>query len=115
MLGVGQLPVQQYHAGCKKEAPAEETTDKEHGGEHHKMSPVINPAVDAAFILHNTCLEGAEQKDADIIAEEVENRQHKQVRVPYDFKQVKDPPESVKNQPYLRIPFYRLELLLAHL
>ena len=65
MLCVCQLPVQQNYAGCKEETPAEETADKEHRGEHHKMPPVIDAAVNAALILHDKGLERTEQKNED--------------------------------------------------
>ena len=100
MLCVCQLPVQQYYAGCEEQTPAEETADKKHRGEHHKMPPVIDTAVNAALILHNKGLERAEQKDTYVITEEIENCEHEQISISYDPKQVKNAPEAVKNQPY---------------
>ena len=75
MAGVDVLPPKRHDACGKKQAPAEKAFDKKHGRIHHKMAPVENPAVDAAAIFHNKCLEGAEYQHADQIRQKIEKRQ----------------------------------------
>ena len=88
MLRIHNLPFNQHDQRSKEQTPAQEIRDKKHGREHHKMSPVINPAVDTAPILHDECLEGAEQQDANVIAEEIKYRQHKKIHGRDHFKQI---------------------------
>jgi hypothetical protein len=51
----------QHYQGCKNQTPAVEIFNKQHGGKHHKMSPVINSAIHTAFIFHNKGLKGAKE------------------------------------------------------
>jgi hypothetical protein len=111
--------VEQDDTGGEKEAPAEEAANEQHGGKHHKMSPVVNAAIDAALVLHNKGLERAEQKDADIITEEVKDSEHKQICVSNDLKQIKNSPETIEDQPDqqnlpgLQVhPLYKLQKLI---
>lgn len=66
----------QYHHRGEEQAPAEEIADKQHGCEHHEMSPVVDAAVDTAAIFHNKGLEGTEEQNADIVTEKEKHRQH---------------------------------------
>ena len=43
--------------------------------EHHYIVPVVYPAGIAALVLHQPCLERAEEQDADHVAHRVEDRQ----------------------------------------
>lgn len=61
ILRIDYLPVNQHYAGGKKQTPAKEITDKQHGRKHHKMPPIINAAVHTTFILHNQRLERAKK------------------------------------------------------
>ena len=61
----------------EEQTPAVEARDKQHRGKHHEVSPVVNPAVDTAFVLHEKRLERTEEQDADVVAEEEEHCQLK--------------------------------------
>ena len=89
MLGIDDFPFNQDNAGGKKQTPTVKILNKKHRGEHHKMSPIVNTAVDAAFILHNKCLEWAENQNADVITLEVEHGQHQQIFHADNIKQIK--------------------------
>jgi hypothetical protein len=111
--------MEQNNTGGEKEAPAEKTANKQHGGKHHEMSPVIDAAIDAALVLHDKVLERAEQKDADIITEEVKDSEHKQICVSNDLKQIKNSPETIEDQPdqqnlpgFQIHPLYKLQKLI---
>lgn len=52
MLCINDFPFDQNNDGGKKQTPAKEVLNEKHRGKHHEMSPVIDPAVDTAFILH---------------------------------------------------------------
>ena len=65
MFSVNNFPVNQHHCGSEKQTPAEKVRNEEHRGKHHEMSPVINAAVDAAFILHNACLKRTKDQNTD--------------------------------------------------
>ena len=58
MFGINDFPMNQNNTGNKKQTPTEKVPDKEHGGKHHKVSPVIDAAIDATFVFHNKRLEG---------------------------------------------------------
>ena len=79
VTGVGDLPVDQDNQRGEEQAPAVEVLDEQHGREHHKMSPVIDPAVDAAFIFHNKGLEWAEEQNADVVTQEIKYCEHQQI------------------------------------
>ena len=65
-----------YDNGGEKQAPTVEVFDKQERSKHHEMSPVIDSAVDTAFVVHNGCLEWTEKQNAQIITKIKENRQH---------------------------------------
>ncbi len=67
IFGIFDLPVDQNHQRCKKQTPAEEIPDKKHRSKHHEMAPVVNAAVDTAFVFHDIGLERTEKQDADVI------------------------------------------------
>lgn len=73
---IHNLPPNQHHTGGKKQAPAKKVTDKQHGSKHHKMSPVINPAIDTALIFHYPRLERTIKQYADIVHQKIKHRQH---------------------------------------
>ena len=50
---INNLPLYQHDTGCKKQAPAKKISNEQHRCKHHKMSPVINSAVDTTAVLHN--------------------------------------------------------------
>ena len=99
VLRIDHFPAEGNHDRSKKQAPAEKVFDKQHRRKHHDVAPVIDPAVDTAFILHNKCLEGAEYNDADVIAEEIENCQHQQIAIPDHAQQIKHAEYSIEGQP----------------
>ena len=63
------------------------------------MSPVIDAAVDAAFVLHDKGLERAEEQDADVVAKEEKYREHQKLCFRDHAEQIQDGPESVKAKP----------------
>ena len=79
MSRVGNLPAEKNNKRCEEQTPAVEAWDKQHRSKHHEVSPVINPAVDTAFILHEEGLERTEQQNADVVTEEEKNCQHQKV------------------------------------
>lgn len=52
VTGVLYFPMNQHDAGSEEQTPAEKVLNKEHRCKHHKVTPVINPAVDAALVVH---------------------------------------------------------------
>jgi len=79
MFCINYFPLNQHNTRCKKQTPAVEISDKEHRGKHHKMSPVINTAIDAASVFHDKTLERTEKQNANVVAEEIKYRQHQKV------------------------------------
>ena len=67
----GDLPSGHQRDGHGQEAPRIDMLHKEERREHHGIVPVIDPAGAAALVLHEPCLEGTEEQDADNIADEV--------------------------------------------
>ena len=81
MLRILKLPVDQYHNRHEEQAPAVKIPDKQHGRKHHKMPPVVDPAVDAALVSHQIRLERAEKQYTDIIAKVIKYREHQKITV----------------------------------
>ncbi len=79
MSCIYNLPSNQNDKRCKEKTPAEEIPYKQHRGEHHEMSPVIYSAIDAAFILHDICLERAIKYNANVITKKIKNGKHEKV------------------------------------
>ena len=90
MHGIGDLPFDQDNAGGKKQAPAEEILDEQHGGKHHKMPPVVYSAVHTALVLHDEGLERAEKQDTDIITQEEGHGQHQKINILQNTKQIQN-------------------------
>ena len=67
MSRIYQFPANQYHTGGEEQTPTIKVWNKQHRRKHHEMSPVVNTAVYAALILHNTCLERTKYQNAYII------------------------------------------------
>ena len=53
MLYYGYLPSYEKHQTGEEKTPGKKVSDEQHRGEHHKISPVKNAAVDAAFVFYN--------------------------------------------------------------
>ena len=83
----------------EEQTPAVEARDKEHRGKHHEVSPVVDSAVDTAFVLHEKCLERTEEQDADVVAEEEEHRQHQQVCRKQNSQKTEDAEYRIKRKP----------------
>ena len=81
MAGVVQFPADKYDTGSEKQAPAEKIAYEQHGRKHHKMPPVIDPAVDAAAVLHDLKLKRTVKQNADIIRQEIQHCQHKEINI----------------------------------
>jgi len=64
VIGIGDFPSNQYDNGHEKQAPCIKALYKQHRSEHHKMTPIKNPAIDATTIFHNKGLKGAPYEDA---------------------------------------------------
>ena len=88
VFGVDDLPVDQYDGGGEEETPAEKIADEQHGREHHEMAPIVNTAIDTALVLHDARLEGAEENDADGIAQEIEDGDHDQIGFGDDLEEI---------------------------
>ena len=78
------------------------------------MSPVIDAAVNAAFVFHDKGLERAEEQDADVVTQEVEDRQHQQVACPDDAQQIQKTENRIKRKPY-KNDFPGAYILLLHI
>jgi hypothetical protein len=96
MSGINNFPMNQYHYRSKEQAPTKEISNKQHWCEHHKMSPIINSAIDTAFVFHNECLERTEKQNADVIAQKIKNSQHQQVRIINHMEQIQKAKDSIK-------------------
>ena len=68
MFCITHFPFDKYDKCCKKQAPGKEIFDKKHWGKHHKISPVIDSAINTAFIMHHKGLKWTEKQYANIIA-----------------------------------------------
>lgn len=74
--------------------------DQDERGEHHRIIPVVYTAAAAAFILHKPGLEGAEEENADHIADRVEEGYYdKDTRID-DAGEIEDGYRTVKRDPY---------------
>lgn len=100
MLWIDDLPAYQHNDWCKKQAPRKEILYEKHGSEHHEMSPVIDAAVDTAFVLHYFWAERAEEKDTYIITQEIESWQQQKFSFTNESEKIDKRPYSVDYQPY---------------
>ena len=99
MARINHFPLNQNDTRGKKQAPAVKIADKQHRGKHHKMAPVINTTVYAASVFHNKTLERTEKQNTDVIAEEIEHREHQKIRFIHNTSQIKHSENRVKNKP----------------
>lgn len=114
MSRTGDLPADQHHAGSKEQTPTEKVLDKQHGGKHHKMPPVVNPAVDAAFVFHNICLKRAEKQNTDIVTKKIKYGQHQQVNLLDNIQHINQSEYPIEDQPYEHHN-PRLDILILHI
>ena len=64
------------------------------------MTPVIDPAVYTAFVLHYHCLERAEDQYAYIVTQKIEYGEHKQICFCKDTGQIEYSEYGVEGKPY---------------
>ncbi len=89
----------QHHNGGKEKTPAEEILYEEHGSKHHEVPPVITAAVHAALVLHDKMLERAEHQDANIVAQEIKNRQQQKLLFMKHIGKIKQPHHGISAHP----------------
>lgn len=93
------LPAYQHYAGGEKQAPSEEARHKKHWGIHHKMTPVVNAAVDAAAVFHDERLEGAVYQHTYKVAHKIKERKENHFRFAYDAKKKQQGENRIKAEP----------------
>ena len=67
--------------------------------EHHYIVPVVYPAGIAALVLHQPCLERAEEQDADHVAHRVEDRQQHHDAPIEDALHIQPDEQQVRQRP----------------
>ena len=67
MACIGNLPVEKHDKRGEEQTPAVEARDKQHRGKHHEVSPVVDSAIYAAFVFHDSRLERTEKQNTNII------------------------------------------------
>ena len=96
------FPPKQQCDRQRQKTPRVAFSDKKQRREHHSIIPIVYPTGTAAFVLHEPCLEGTEEKDADDITNGIYTAQQDHnsvIQNPYHMQRPKDP---VKNNPYKR-------------
>ena len=73
MLICGDLPADEQKQGTEEDAQREKIPDKNQRCKHHRIIPIVNSAACTAFVLHKPGLKGAEEQNADHVA----NRERK--------------------------------------
>ena len=63
------------------------------------MSPIVNAAIDAAFVVLDDVAEGTIEQNADVVAEKIENREHDDLGEADNTGQIENRPNSVEAQP----------------
>ena len=100
MLDQCNFPTEHQHNAGKEQTPRKEVSDKQHRCEHHKISPVKDPAVHAAPVLDDVILERAPYDHADQIAHIVEQRQQDQFFRRDNVHNIKCSKDGIKTQPH---------------
>ena len=70
MISPLHLPAYNHSSSHKEKGKAVKCAEEKHRCEHHKMSPVVNSAINAAAVFHTESLKWAENQYADIVADE---------------------------------------------
>ena len=66
----------QHHTGSDKQTPAKKILNKQHGGKHHKMSPVIDSAIHTATVLHEKLLKWTEKQNTNVVTQKEKHGTH---------------------------------------
>ena len=90
----GKLPAKQDDEGHGQKAPGVGVGDEEQGGEHHGEVPVVDTAGGTAAVLHEPHLEGAEEQDADHVADTVKEADQQENAHVDDMGEVQDPDDT---------------------
>ena len=96
---IGDLPTRENYSRKTEESPGVKAGHKDTRGKHHNEIPVVYSAVRAASVLHHPGLEGAEEENADHIANTVCRAYYEQNTGVDNVKEVKRAYRSVKSNP----------------
>ena len=99
MRCVYELPVKKHYAGHEEETPAVEVLYEEHRRKHHEVSPIVDPAVDTALVVHDERLERAEEQDTQIVTQIKRDSTHQQFFIMDNIEYVEQANHRVQAQP----------------
>ena len=94
-----KLPNEQEEKRNAEKPPRVIMRDEDQGGEHHGIVPVIDAAAATAFILHEPGLEGAEEENADHIADRIEEADQKENSLVNPIEKIRRPDRAVEPEP----------------
>ena len=98
----GKLPYDEKQKRNAEQTPRIEIRNKNERGKHHGEIPIIDPTASAAFVFHEPCLEGAEEKNADHIAYGIRKADEQKNASVYNIHIIKDADDRIERKPYRR-------------
>lgn len=99
VFGHGVFPAQQDDEPHGEQRQREEVGHQDEQGEHHEMSPVVDAAVDAAFVVLDDVAERTIDQNADVVTEKIEGREHDDLGKADDAGEIEHRPDGVETQP----------------
>ena len=99
MQAEGELPNEQQQEGKSQKTPCIQARQKDERGEHHGIIPVVDAAASAAFVLHKPGLEGAEEENADHVADRVEKADEEQNTAVDQMRVIEHADQGVQRDP----------------
>ena len=100
MLYYGYLPSYEQHQTGEEKTPGKKVSDEQHRREHHKISPIKDAAVDAAFILYYKRLERAPDNHAYQVTHIVEGGKEQQLMWSNDVGHIQNAENRIEAEPY---------------
>ena len=104
-LGVysdGKLPYDEKQKRNAEQTPRIKIRNENERGKHHGEIPIVDPTASAAFVFHKPSLEGAEEKNADHIADGVRKADEQKNALVDDMRIVENADDRVERKPRRR-------------
>ena len=102
MAPYGKLPYDKKQKRNAEQTPRIRVRNKNERGKHHGEIPIIDPTASAAFVFHKPGLEGAEEKNADHIADGIRKADEQENSFIYNIHIVKNADERIERKPCRR-------------
>ena len=99
MQPCGKLPNEQKEKRNAEKPPRVIMRNKDQRREHHGVIPIIDAAAATAFILHKPGLEGAEEENADHIADRIEEADQKENSLVDPMEEIRRADRAVEPKP----------------